>query len=260
MAAALMGGASHYTGETLGDRKVFDNTEGQTSFIRSGIDNYTVSAILPAWDKVLSRTVLDPLFSGLRTLRQAAPDQSPKVTFSADSFIDGSAIILTTWALEPQAVTAYDAVRYVEATLGVPVTDVTKACGISRRTFYSWKKLDAGQPRLASEGRLWALVQTVEDLVDILGGHVARWMREDPTRREMLVSGKFDELAASLTTARVRADERTRMHESAPVSVSGEDVSMPRMTERRVPTRARRTRRVDSRTGGNGKDPTSTQG
>jgi hypothetical protein len=245
--SAMICGGVNFTGETLGDRILFNDTEMHSTLIRDAVSNYAVSAVIPAWDKTLSRSVLDPLFSGLRLLTQSSLGGTSEVRFNVDQFIDGTATVLTVSALEPALVTAYEAVRYVEATLGVPVQDVTKACEISRRTFYSWKKLQSGQPRLASVGRLWALVQTVEDLVDTLGGRVARWMREDPRRRELLTSGKFDELTAILTTERLRNHDDQTTSQDAPSSLPGDDISMPRMATRRVPTRARRARRVESR-------------
>ncbi len=239
-------GSTNYTGGTLGDRILFDNTRGHSALVRGAILNYTVSDVVPAWDRTLSQSVLDPLFVGLKTLAQNALSSTSKCQFDSYQLVDGTATVLTVSPLEPSIVSAYDAVRYVEATLGVPVKDVTKACGISRRTFYSWKDLQTGQPRLASIGRLWALIQTVEDLVDTLDGRVARWMREDPQRRELLIKGKFDELTATLTAERIRNDAKHASSHAKPSSLPNDDISMPRMATRRVPTRVRRPRRVES--------------
>lgn len=78
--------------------------------------------------------------------------------------------------------------------LGVPVNAVLAAAGISRSTYYSWKKPAAPRPRVASQGRLWALAQSVEDLEELLGGSPRGWLLADPTRLELLTNGNFDAL------------------------------------------------------------------
>lgn len=78
--------------------------------------------------------------------------------------------------------------------LGIPVNAVLAAAGISRSTYYTWKKPVAPRPRVASQGRLWALAQTVEDLEDLLGGSPRSWLLAEPARLELLTNGNFDAL------------------------------------------------------------------
>ncbi len=98
-----------------------------------------------------------------------------------------------------------DAVGVVEALaakLGLPVRDVLKAAGIKRSSFYSWKKPGAPRPRVASQGRLWTLAQTVEDVDETTGGNVRKWLLARDARRLQLVHGEFDRLLAEATAER----------------------------------------------------------
>lgn len=124
--------------------------------------------------------------------------------------------------------------------VGVPVNVVLAAAGISRSTYYSWKKPAAPRPRVASQGRLWALAQTVEDLEELLGGSPRGWLLADPTRLELLSNGNFDEL---LRTAEPSPAPRTT---GAPAYAGaygiGGDRTDPETTEVAVP----RLRKVSS--------------
>jgi hypothetical protein len=106
-----------------------------------------------------------------------------------------------------------DAVSVVEdltARLGLPEKDVLTAAGISKSTFHTWKKPKGAKvprPRVASQGRLWALAQAVEDLEELLDGGLRGWLLADATRVRLLRAGDFDALLraaeppASLATA-----------------------------------------------------------
>lgn len=83
--------------------------------------------------------------------------------------------------------------------LGLPVRDVLVAADVSRSTFYSWKSPDAPRPRVSSQGRLWALAQTVEDLEQLVPGSLRQWLLSDRSRRVLLMSGEFDALVATGT-------------------------------------------------------------
>lgn len=91
---------------------------------------------------------------------------------------------------------AYDAVQYVADVLGLPKTDVTAAAGIAQRTYHSWAS--GGTPRIQSQGSLWRLVHTAEDLLELIGSHqgVLSWIRSDPARREAFRTGQVDRLLA----------------------------------------------------------------
>ena len=92
-----------------------------------------------------------------------------------------------------------DAVSLVEglaARLGVPVGVILAAAGISKSTFHTWKPTTgkAPRPRVASQGRLWALAQAVEDLEELLGGSPRGWLLADQRRLALLRRGEFDAL------------------------------------------------------------------
>lgn len=93
---------------------------------------------------------------------------------------------------------AVAAVGWVGGACGVPVVDVLAAAGIRERTFHEWKT-NGRQPRLQSQGRLWAVHQAVQDLVSDLGGEDAlqRWMLADPARRELFRTGDVQRLRAA---------------------------------------------------------------
>jgi hypothetical protein len=104
-----------------------------------------------------------------------------------------------------------DAVVVVEQLvnrLGVPARDVLAAAGISRSTFYSWKVPAAPRPRVASQGQLWALAQTVEDLRELLGDSLRGWLLSHPTRTTLLRRGDLDALLAD-------AEKQTRTRPQA---------------------------------------------
>lgn len=90
-----------------------------------------------------------------------------------------------------------DAVAVVDALtarLDLPVRDVLAAAGIRKSTFYTWKAPEARRPRVASQGRLWALTQAVEDLEELVGGSLRGWLLADPARLRLLRRGELDAL------------------------------------------------------------------
>jgi hypothetical protein len=93
---------------------------------------------------------------------------------------------------------AVTTVRALAELLGVPVGDILKASEISKSSFHSWDKPSRPKPRLSSEGALWALADTANELADSVDGSVAKWMRADRSRRRLLRSGQFDELLDQL--------------------------------------------------------------
>jgi hypothetical protein len=141
---------------------------------------------------------------------------------------------------------AVAAVAYVAGVLGVPEIDVLTASKVKERTFHEWKS-KGRKPRLASQGRLWALVQITEDLAEQLPD-VAAWLRADPRRRELFRAGEGDALAAdALNEALLLASKSGQLvgeslagryalgaEEMGPEPVAG------RRTVRRRPTRPRR--------------------
>ncbi|MBB2923196.1 hypothetical protein [Cellulomonas cellasea] len=96
---------------------------------------------------------------------------------------------------EAPAVTGQDdAVAVVEqlvTRLGLPLRDVLSAAEISRSTFYHWKSPSAPRARVASQGQLWALAHTVEDLDELVDGDLRGWLLADQARVDLLKRGAF---------------------------------------------------------------------
>jgi hypothetical protein len=82
--------------------------------------------------------------------------------------------------------------------LGLPQRDVCEAADVSRSAYYTWNQPEARRPRVASQGRLWSLVQFTEDLEELLDVPTSQWLLADPGRREQLLDGRFDDLLESL--------------------------------------------------------------
>lgn len=96
---------------------------------------------------------------------------------------------------------AVGTVRALVSALDLPLRDVLNAADIRRSSFHSWDKANRPQPRMHSLGRLWALVQAVEDLGEILEIRLGRWLLADPRRHRALLEGRFDDLVEIATRA-----------------------------------------------------------
>ncbi len=237
-------GVAERTGGLLGDRLIFDQWSAAAESIQTrhtaftpASDSYVLSVVVPAWDEVLPRTVSDPVLERARQVAERTINWVGSVLrISGSSLLDRSATWLTPGPVDAGTMSASAAVRFIQATLGVPAVAVTESCGISRRTFYNWEKAEIKQPRLKSEGRLWRLVQVVEDLARELGDELPRWIKMEPRRLQWLSAGKFDELVADLFSERSKAAESTGVgFVSGPSSAVGEDIDIPRLAEKRSP-------------------------
>ena len=102
-------------------------------------------------------------------------------------------------------------VEWVMDALGTTERDVLLAAGVSPRTYYNWKKNRRTAPRLGSQADLWAVVQSVQSIVEALDENAATWMKIDPSRREMFVEGQHARLAvlAAAAAAGVRIPSET---------------------------------------------------
>lgn len=105
--------------------------------------------------------------------------------------------------------TAVEAVIEAAKLLGLPVRDVLVAASIAHRTFYSWRGSSVS-PRLASQGQLWALVQAVSDLREIMEDDLPLWIAADPHRREALLAGDFDALMGEILERKAQSGEYSR--------------------------------------------------
>ena len=138
----------------------------------------------------------------------------------------------------------------LSARLGMPVRDVLAAAEVSRSTFYSWKPPDAPRPRVASQGRLWALAQTVEDLEQLVPGALRGWLLADDARRALLVAGRFNELLAAAMPTRRPMQPPGYVEAYAVGGDRGEDVATePKAPRRRKVTAAPVRRPGDRRRG-----------
>jgi hypothetical protein len=87
---------------------------------------------------------------------------------------------------------AVEVVSRLERELRLPLRTILRAAGIKRRTFYSWRDNPIVAPRTSSLGRLWALVQCIDDLY-LEQDDVWKWIAA-PSRIALLQNGRFDEL------------------------------------------------------------------
>lgn len=88
-----------------------------------------------------------------------------------------------------------EAFEQVRAELGLTQKEMFEATGIKKRTYHSWKRkpVDA-RPRVSSQGRFWRLVDTLEDLRDVIDRPLDQWIRGDQRRLDALLNGRFDDL------------------------------------------------------------------
>lgn len=102
------------------------------------------------------------------------------------------------------------AVNTVTHALGVAERDVLAAAGIRDRTYYHWKRNPSTTPRSGSQANLWGVVSSVAGIVAQLDDLTPRWLRADPDRLELFISGQHARLA--LLAAAAAADVRIPSH------------------------------------------------
>jgi len=219
------------TGAFLGDRIGFV-TDDASRVVHSQlqyelVEDPVLREMLPVWEESLPTHIIDPAFEHGRGLLDLATTGARAVLRVAGETIIGAA---ASWLLPaPQArsdTPAYDAVRYIQETLRVPVHDVLIASGIAPRTFYAWRSERVRKTRLGSEGKLWKLLQVVEDLQAVLGTDLHQWMR-DQGRRQTLRNGDVDQI---LAVALIEESSRSGPAKG-PVysSAVGNEVQVPRL-------------------------------
>jgi hypothetical protein len=149
---------------------------------------------------------------------------------------------------------AVAAVAWVSAITGLPETYVIEAAGIAERSYHEWKG-NGRQPRLSSQGRLWAVVQAAEDLAADLGGEHAlqMWLigDADGSRVALFRHGRLDRLRAA---AAPTGPAQTGQSPAAVFVLGGEpDVPaapLPSGAVPRKPSRGKPTRRTNRATAG----------
>ncbi|MGW0117716.1 hypothetical protein [Streptomyces sp. NPDC003327] len=131
--------------------------------------------------------------------------------------------------------TAVSAVNELAQILGLPVRDILAGAGIARRTFYSWRGSNVS-PRLASQGRLWSMLQAGTDLHDVLGPDLQRWIAADSDRRQSIVSGNLDALMGEVLEEKARRGEfSTRPLAAAWMEAAGPEGDADPVTPSRRP-------------------------
>ena len=149
---------------------------------------------------------------------------------------------------------AVAAVAWVKVITGLPETYVIDAAGIAERSYHEWKGNNR-QPRLRSQGRLWAVVQAVEDLAADLGGEHAlqMWLYGDVdgSRVALFRQGRLDLLRAA---AAPTGPAQTGQSPAAVFALGGEPelpvAPLPPGVEPRRPSRGKPTRRTNRATAG----------
>jgi hypothetical protein len=246
--AALAAPRVDRTGASIVDEVGFgylDDSSTHTKLIYGSVLNPVLRDVLPTWESILSWS------SVAAAMRPASPfvaviaDVRAHIVRLSTELIAGH---LATWLVAapstPETWAAHDAVSHVASTLGMPLKAVLGGTGVAPRTYYSWSAQGVAQPRLASQGSLWKLVQVTDDLTQLLGADLTRWMRADPRHRILLEGGQFDQLLS----------EALGEQSSTPPVVShslsgsvGPEPEVPRLADRGSLDRATVPRRVGVR-------------
>ena len=206
------------TGDALGDfAKIAQKderwTERHTYFRQS---NHTQGA---EWLLVIERVFAEPI-PVPSALGEADTQLTTLVLGSIPASFDyvtfGHAVGETTYETDepfPDEMSQIDAVVAIEGLvreLGLTQRDVLHAANISRSTYHSWKKTGKSRrPRVASEGKLWAVIETVNDLKEIVGPELKTWLLANPKRLRAFTSSRMDLLLND-------AGSSTRMAEPSP--------------------------------------------
>lgn len=118
-----------------------------------------------------------------------------------------------------------DAFERIRTELGLTQKQMFVATRISKRTFHSWRKKAAGsRPRVASQGLLWQLADTVEELRESVDRPLPHWLQGDRRRMKALLDGRFDDLVE--LAANLPARMQQRIGTSAYTGIA-EDIDMP---------------------------------
>lgn len=196
---------------------------GQTHVQYRFIDNPVLLDVLPAWDSTLAS------ISAINATLDRAIAILNEHTSLFRVNIDALAGRVVTWLAPspavPDMLPAAEAVTYISNSLGLPIQSVLSAAAIAPRTYYAWRETSGRQPRLGSQGALWKLVQTTEDLRVLLGDQLRGWITADPARRELFEAGQVDQLLASVLVE--RAQLGNQMSSLGPSSAAGVEVEVP---------------------------------
>ncbi|MEL4356508.1 MULTISPECIES: hypothetical protein [unclassified Luteococcus] len=146
---------------------------------------------------------------------------------------------------EDEAITVPAVVAIEEAAqaLGLPVKYLREGAGISPRTFHHWKKTPAVQPRVSSQADVWALMDTLETLKDLVDGDLGLWLRADTARMRLLRGGDLMGLVREATRRESLRSNRSHFEEAMAVGFFVEPKEAPGPVGPRPVVRARRAAR-----------------
>jgi hypothetical protein len=183
--------------------KVADASDWDCTRLRH-VENSSIRDALDMFDAALAASSAFRLFASQRRVARtveviADRDISLDWLVETDNVGDGTPLITefeldSAVPLEEQP--AVVIVKRLTEVLGMPQRDVLRAAGISKSTFHTWDKPNGARPRVNSQGRLWALAEAVEDLIEHLGtaDRVGPWLLADNGRKTLLRAGEFDRL------------------------------------------------------------------
>ncbi|MFI1949392.1 hypothetical protein ACH46F_36770 [Streptomyces virginiae] len=219
-ATMVRASGERHTGQTIQMAELHQNGEAVlsadgTALQLPGLQNTVLRDVLESWDSALA-----PMVSMLVVSLNAAASQVPQFRLRVEQ-IPGGKLAWVGPGLESADEEsssdsfgfeesgdrpAVSAVNELAQILGLPVRDVLAGAGIARRTFYSWRGSDVS-PRLASQGRLWSMLQASMDLREMLGHDLQRWIAADSDRRQSIVSGNLDSLIGEVLEEKARRGE-----------------------------------------------------
>lgn len=131
---------------------------------------------------------------------------------------------------------ASDVISELSFEFNLPISRLLMAAKIRPRTYYSWLNKPKSQPRIASQGRLWSLIQLIDQLRDLVDLNV--WFI-DEHRMEMLEKGLFRELLDEAANSTRPGSNPTAWADS----YTGDDeilVDIPRSSTRPIGRKAKK--------------------
>lgn len=201
-------------------RSAFDSTQEPprtVEFVANALGRFTIGPDCAArWDRPFLRT------SG------SLVHQAPITALATDDRFEEAADRLpfeqtaSHVAADVASGGVVSTIRSLEVELGVALKDVLSAADIKKRTFHAWDKPNKPQPRVASQGLLWRLVDAVEDVRELVDGPIQHWLHADGERLDALRQARFDDLVEMAVGTRERHQAR-----SANRGGLGADVDFP---------------------------------
>jgi len=182
------------TGATLGNFDVLEHIEPlprerHTYCVTDQVDNPSLRAAMSFFDDSLGVPIQRSTSILAGQVQESVRSLEPAAETSTHKFDD-----------------VVDVIRDLQRRLGIDLKDVLTAANIKPRTYHSWAQPSAPRPRLASQGRLWALAQLVDDLPEVLDVPIRQWLLADSKRLVALRAGRFDELLEQASQEHMQQD------------------------------------------------------